>query len=318
MDRTRSALIIASEQYTDPGLRALRAPASDAQALAAVLRDPDIGGFEVRTLLDEPAHVVNLTVEEFFADRQPGDLLLVHFSGHGIKDQNGELYFAASNTVLGRLGATAVAAEFVNRLMSRSRSRRVVLLLDCCYAGAFERGLVARAGPELGIAQQLGGRGRAVITASSAMEYAFEAGGPPMPSMCRRRCSPAPWFRGCRPATPTGTRMAWWDWTSCTTTFTTRSGRSPRVRRPASGPSAWKGSCTSPAAAARSPRPRRCHPNCGRRSTARWLGSGAGRSRNSQRYCAAATRGERWPPGSPWNSSPATTAAGSPPPPPQR
>ena len=176
MDGTRSALIIASEQYTDPGLRALRAPASDAQALAAVLRDPDIGGFEVRTLLDEPAHVVNLTVEEFFADRQPGDLLLVHFSGHGIKDQNGELYFAASNTVLGRLGATAVAAEFVNRLMSRSRSRRVVLLLDCCYAGAFERGLVARAGPELGIAQQLGGRGRAVITASSAMEYAFEAG----------------------------------------------------------------------------------------------------------------------------------------------
>ena len=34
--------------------------------------------------------------------------------------------------------------------MNRSRSRRVVLLLDCCYAGAFERGLVARAGTEMG------------------------------------------------------------------------------------------------------------------------------------------------------------------------
>ena len=176
MDGTRSALIIATDQYTDPGLRRLRAPASDARALAAVLRDPGIGGFEVRTLLNEPAHVVNLAVEEFFADRRPGDLLLVHFSGHGVKDEDGELYFAASNTVLGRLGATAVAAEFVSRRMSRSRSRRVVLLLDCCYAGAFERGLVARAGTEMGIEQQFGGRGRAVITASSAMEYAFEAG----------------------------------------------------------------------------------------------------------------------------------------------
>ncbi len=78
--------------------------------------------------------------------------------------------------MLGRLGATAVAAEFVSRRMNRSRSRRVVLLLDCCYAGAFERGLVARAGAEMGIEQQFGGRGRAVITASSAMEYAFEAG----------------------------------------------------------------------------------------------------------------------------------------------
>jgi len=83
VDGTRSALIVAADQYTDQGLRRLRAPGSDARALAAVLRDPGIGDFEVRTLLNEPAHVVNLAVEEFFADRRPGDLLLVHFSGLG-------------------------------------------------------------------------------------------------------------------------------------------------------------------------------------------------------------------------------------------
>ena len=174
MDGARSALIVASDNYTDPGLRRLRAPASDARALGAVLQDPGIGGFEVRTLLNEPAHEVNLAVEEFFADRRPDDLLLVHFSCHGVKDESGELYFATANTLLRRLGATAVAADFVNRLMSRSRSRRVVLLLDCCYAGAFERGMTARAGEGIGIESQFGGRGRAVITASSAMEYAFE------------------------------------------------------------------------------------------------------------------------------------------------
>jgi Caspase domain len=174
MDGRRSALIVASDSYTDPGLQRLRAPATDAQALAGVLREPDIGGFEVRTLLNEPAHEVSLAVEEFFADRRPDDLLLLHFSCHGVKDEGGELYFAAANTRLRRLAATAVAAEFVNRRMGRSRSRRVVLLLDCCYAGAFERGMTARAGSGMDIEEQFGGRGRAVITASSAMEYAFE------------------------------------------------------------------------------------------------------------------------------------------------
>jgi DNA-binding beta-propeller fold protein YncE/uncharacterized caspase-like protein len=170
----RTALIVASDDYTDPGLKRLRAPASDARALAAVLSDPEIGGFEVRTLFNEPAHQVNLAVEEFFSDREPGDLLLVHFSCHGVKDEDGELYFAMADTRLRRLGATAVAADFVNRRMSRTRSRRVVLLLDCCYAGAFERGMRARAGEDVAIGSQFGGRGRAVITASSAMEYAFE------------------------------------------------------------------------------------------------------------------------------------------------
>ena len=151
----RNALIVASSDYADPGLRQLQAPASDARALEAVLRDPGIGGFEVRTLLNGPNQEVTLAVEEFFADRQPDDLLLVHFSCHGIKDEDGELYFAMTNSMLRRLASTAVAANFVNQRMNRSRSRRVVLLLDCCYAGAFERGMMARAGRRMGIEGQL-------------------------------------------------------------------------------------------------------------------------------------------------------------------
>ena len=153
----RSALIIASGDYTDPGLKRLRVPAIDARALAAVLRDPGIGDFEVRTLFNEPAYEVNLAVEEFFADRQVDDLLLLHFSGHAVMDEDGELYFATADTRLQRLVATAVAAEFVNRQMSRSRSRRVVLLLDCTYVGLFERGMTA--GPAKGQESRPGSAG---------------------------------------------------------------------------------------------------------------------------------------------------------------
>lgn len=174
MGSGREALIVANYEFEDPGLRGLRAPGRDADALATVLTDPLVGDFGVRKMLNEPQHVISEAVEEFFADRAPGDLLLFYFSGHGIKDEDGELYFAAANTKARRLGATGLAASFVNRCVTRSRSRRVVLLLDCCYAGAFERGMVARAGMDAHVEEHLGGRGRAVITATSAMQYAFE------------------------------------------------------------------------------------------------------------------------------------------------
>ncbi|MBM7773382.1 phosphate starvation-inducible membrane PsiE [Actinokineospora baliensis] len=170
----RYALIVANDAYQDSGLRELRAPRQDADQLAGVLGDPDIGGFSVRTLHNESAADTNEAIEDFFADRAPDDLLLLYFSGHGVKDESGDLYFATTGTKLNRLGATAVAANFVRRLMGRTRARRVVLLLDCCYAGAFGRGMVARAGTSMALEEQFQGRGRAVITASSAMEYAFE------------------------------------------------------------------------------------------------------------------------------------------------
>jgi hypothetical protein len=170
----RHALIVANYDYEDPGLRRLRAPPHDAEQLARVLRDPAIGGFSVRTMLNESAPVINEAVEDFFADRSPDDLLVLYFTGHGVKDEDGELFFAAAPTKLSRLAATAVAADFVNRRMARSRSRRIVLLLDCCYAGAFGRGMIARAGNDISFKDQFGGHGRAVITATSAVEYAFE------------------------------------------------------------------------------------------------------------------------------------------------
>ena len=171
---TRSALIVANDEYADPGLRRLRAPAEDAEALARVLGDPAIGGFQVKTVANQPEHRLRREIAAFFSNRGREDLLLAHFSCHGVKDDNGQLYFATVDTEVGNLEATAVPAEFVNRQMSRSQSRRVVLLLDCCYSGAFGRGMMARASPAVDLRDRFQGRGRIVLTASSAMEYAFE------------------------------------------------------------------------------------------------------------------------------------------------
>ena len=170
----RSALIVATYEYGDTGLARLRAPEHDAEALAGVLGDPAVGDFEVQTVVNQPAHEVNRAVAAFFRDGRPDDLFLLHFSCHGVKDDSGELYFAAPDTSLDLLEATSVSSSFVNQVMHRSRAGTVLLLLDCCYSGAFGRGYVPRAGNAVDVGDRLGGSGRAVITASSALEYAFE------------------------------------------------------------------------------------------------------------------------------------------------
>lgn len=180
MAGARKALIVASDEYEHEGLRHLRSPQADAVALAGVLGNPQIGDFAVRVVHNQPSYEVQAHIEDLFADAQPDDVLLLHFACHGLKSESGELFFAARNTRLDRLGSTAVAADFVQRCMRASRSRSIVLLLDCCYGGAFSRGVSVRAAGSVNVLDSFpsgrleGGRGRAVITASNAMEYAFE------------------------------------------------------------------------------------------------------------------------------------------------
>jgi len=170
----RLALIVATSAYEDDGLAQLVSPAHDAAALAGVLADPAIGGFEVTSVLDAPAGQISQTIEDFAAERDRGDLLLLYLSCHGLKDEQGRLYFAARDTRRDRLRSTAVPAGFVNDVLFDCRSRRKVLLLDCCYSGAFARGLSVKADPSVHTSDHFDARGLVVLTASDATQYAFE------------------------------------------------------------------------------------------------------------------------------------------------
>jgi hypothetical protein len=175
MSETRHALIVATAQYADPKLQRLRAPAADAERLAGVLRDPERGGFaEVEVLADESEGAITRRIARFFDERKPNDLLFLHFSCHGVKDDHGELFLAAADTEVGLLSATGISAAWVSEQISRTRARRTIVLLDCCFSGSFPFGLKARSGGVADAPAQLQGRGRVVITASSALEYAFE------------------------------------------------------------------------------------------------------------------------------------------------
>jgi len=173
----RLALIIGSGEYEDTKLAGLRTPDADVGNLAEVLRDPEIGGFdEVTALLNQPSAVVRRGIARLFAEKSPDDLLLLFFSGHGIRDDNGDLYLAVKDTENNLLSATAIPAGYITAEMDRSRSRRQVLILDCCHSGAFARGTKGAAGISVGTAAAFEGNGygRVVLTASDSTQYAWE------------------------------------------------------------------------------------------------------------------------------------------------
>src|SRR5215469_16960036 len=172
----RLALIIATSEYIDPTLKQLYAPPQDAKGLAEVLENHNIGDFQVRILLDEPSNKIKQEIEGFLGEHcSKDDLLLLYFSCHGIKGQDGQLYYAACDTRKKYLRSTSVEASFVNSLMSGCRAWRQILLLDCCYSGAFAKGLSIKADREIHTYEHFeGGRGKLVMTASDSMQYSFE------------------------------------------------------------------------------------------------------------------------------------------------
>ncbi len=171
---SRSALLIATYDYQDSGLRRLTAPAHDAEALAEVLRSPDVAGFEVTTLVNEPHYRIGEAIADLYRDRRPDDLTLLYFTGHGLKDEDGRLYLATANTRRDSLLFSSLPAEQVAQAMSASRCRRNVLILDCCYSGAFPAGALAKSDSAVQTLERFQGRGRVVLTASDATQYSFE------------------------------------------------------------------------------------------------------------------------------------------------
>ncbi|MGW0651162.1 caspase family protein, partial [Streptomyces umbrinus] len=170
------ALIIANSVYDDDHFATLPAAAADAAALAEVLGAPAIGGFDVQTHVDVSQRLAMRALESFFTKAARDDLLLLHLSLHGWKDTRGRLHFVMCDTERDYLGSTAINAELVGDWMGHSRSRRIVVLLDCCYSGAFSMNARRRAAgpPTVDVGEPFAGNGRVVLTASTALQYAYE------------------------------------------------------------------------------------------------------------------------------------------------
>ena len=176
---SKIALLIGVSEY-QPGLNTLPSAVRDVEAMRRVLVNPEMSGFtdsNVTVLKNPQPQGIRNAIYHLFANRQRDDLLLFYFSGHGIKDDRGNLYFSTCDTRKnnGKLVTpSAIAARTLHDSINDSRSQRQIIILDCCFSGAIATGMSVKDDGSVNVEEQLGGKGRAILTSSTSTQYSFE------------------------------------------------------------------------------------------------------------------------------------------------
>ncbi len=176
------ALLIGVSEYL-PEFPALHSAVKDVEAMKEVLGNSAMGGFdEIKVLKNSNRQQIEKAIYELFDDRDRDDVLLFYFSGHGVLSRESHLLLTTPETYKGKreiVPYTVVTASYLQAQMNNSFSQRLVVILDCCYSGAFTKlkGITAKGDENIDIKAELGGKGRAILMSSSSTQSSFESKG---------------------------------------------------------------------------------------------------------------------------------------------
>ncbi|MFJ7305211.1 caspase domain-containing protein [Streptomyces sp. NPDC099088] len=174
------ALLVCNSVYPlEPvELPRLLGPVRDGLAMWSALTDTEIGLFrseDVEVLFECDKDEILRAANRFFVRCDPDDVLLFYYSGHG-KRSKSNLHLCARDTTVELLLASSVSGQELSGYMESSPAQSVIVILDCCHAGAF-KGVPPALSPE-----PLAGKGRFVVTASGATQQAVDASQASCPS----------------------------------------------------------------------------------------------------------------------------------------
>ncbi len=172
------ALLIGNTDYKDEHLPQLSGSLVDIKSVAAVLNNRKICGFDEVIRLPNPTFSESMrALSQLFANKTKDELLLFYFSGHGVKDHAGDLFFAIKETEHGLYDGTAIAASLLKNIVNKSGSHRQVLILDCCHSGAITQGLKGIDTMVTTDTFDVTGYGCGIIAATRSHQYAADSTG---------------------------------------------------------------------------------------------------------------------------------------------
>lgn len=185
VDTARSRIVLfGTPSYVDSGLLDVPVVANNVRDLAAVLTDPDLGGFDPAHCVTVPGGATAAEIGEplMQAAAEAEDLLLFYYSGHGMPWRDGEWYLCLANTRTDRLPFTALQFEAVRDAFLGSRAKNRVIILDSCYSG---RAIGGNLG-DSGVLHQLEVNGAYMLTSASANREALYLPGEPHTAFTER------------------------------------------------------------------------------------------------------------------------------------
>lgn len=149
------AVMVGVSHYKSPKIADATGCAHNAEDLFQRL-SPTWGSDHIKLLLDSEASKsdVRAAVDWLVSSEDANDTVLFYFSGHG--DPDG--YLGPYDAYYAR---TWISSRELSSWLSPLESERVVIILDTCYAGKYER--------------ELSGSGRVVLLSSRADEYSYSS-----------------------------------------------------------------------------------------------------------------------------------------------
>lgn len=138
------ALVVGVSRFKDPEVPQLTYADKDAEAFAAVLRDPATGRFEadhvfVRRNAEATVAAIKRDLDYIARSARPEDLVVFFISTHAVPgeiDAAGDSYLLGHDTEKMNLYGTGLPMrELVDALMNRVRATQVVAFLDACHTG---------------------------------------------------------------------------------------------------------------------------------------------------------------------------------------
>ncbi|SOE06477.1 Tetratricopeptide repeat-containing protein [Streptomyces sp. Ag109_G2-15] len=157
----------------------LPAVAANLEALATLLRSPDVWGLPEQNcvVVLNPTTPQELVRPIDQAATEATDALLVYYAGHGLPTPGTlELHLALTGSEPNR-SYTSVPYGQVKEQLVKSRARRRIVVLDCCYSG---RALGMASGePAMTVAQEARAEGTYVIAAAAETKKAISVPGEP-------------------------------------------------------------------------------------------------------------------------------------------
>ena len=130
------AVVIGNNTYNDGNYAALKSAASDATAVANVLRNRY--GYQTKLLLNAGRLETMTALDDMRQQLGPQDNLLIYYAGHGEIDASGKGYWIPSDASSSS-NKTWISNAMISDVLNAIPAKHILTVVDSCYSGTMTR-----------------------------------------------------------------------------------------------------------------------------------------------------------------------------------